>query len=167
MRRKRPNSGNSKSANSKQSSVGNTSSVETPEKDATVPVSAEELAKQALKELEDLELDVFQVKLLTLENGSCPYDEWYRSIKDTLTRVRIRARVDRLELGMFGDNRSVGGGVFELRLDFGPGYRVYYARWGNTIIVLVGGGDKSDQSADIEKAKSRWEMYKNAPERLQ
>jgi putative addiction module killer protein len=79
--------------------------------------------------------------------------------------VRIRRRLDRLELGNFGDTQPVGEGVYELRLHFGAGYRIYFTRVENTIIVLIGGGDKSTQKNDITKAKEIWKRYKDEAQR--
>ena len=73
--------------------------------------------------------------------------------------------MDRIQLGNLGDTESVGEGVYELRLHFGAGYRVYFASVGNSIIVLLGGGDKSTQKNDITKAKEIWRRYKNEIER--
>ena len=80
-----------------------------------------------------------EIKLLETDEGKVPFEEWYDSLRGKVTRVRVRRRLDRIELGNFGDTQSVGSGVYELRLYFGVGYRVYFARVGNTIIVLVGG----------------------------
>ena len=74
-------------------------------------------------------------------------------MKDTAAKARIAVRIRRMELGNFGDAKSVGAGVFELRFDFGPGYRVYYTERNDEIVVLLAGGDKSSQEQDIEKAK--------------
>lgn len=108
-----------------------------------------------------------QLKMLVLESGQCPFEEWYVSIRDTPTRARIRARLTRIQTGNFGDHKNVGKEVNELRLDFGPGYRIYYARVGEVVVVLLGGGDKGSQEKDIEKAQQVWEEYKDAIERFQ
>ena len=82
-------------------------------------------------------------------NGQVPFTEWFASIQDTKTQTRIRGRLDRLEKRNFGDCESVGSGVFELRLHFGPGYRIYFGEVGRTIVLLLCGGDKSTQARDI------------------
>lgn len=82
------------------------------------------------------------------------FTKWLRGLRDREARRAITARVQRLALGNPGDVRPVGHGVSELRIDCGPGYRVYYIRRGNILIVLLCGGDKSSQSADIEKAQA-------------
>ena len=76
------------------------------------------------------------------------------------SRGRIVARLDRLKAGLLGDWKSVGGGICELRIDHGPGYRVYYAQEGKTLILLFCGGDKSTQAKDIETAHAYWKDYK-------
>ena len=81
------------------------------------------------------------------------YKDWLSKLKDGVARARIITRVDRLEEGNSGDSRSVGSGVVELRINFGPGYRVYYIQRGEIYILLLCGGDKSTQSKDIERAK--------------
>ena len=81
------------------------------------------------------------------------FQKWISALKDRDGRARIIDRIKRLANGNFGDARSVGGGVEELRMHFGPGYRVYFLRKDNTIIVLLSGGDKSTQPQDIKRAK--------------
>jgi putative addiction module killer protein len=78
---------------------------------------------------------------------------WLRGLRDRQARARIQARIDRLSLGNPGDTRSVGGGVSELRIDYGPGYRVYFVRRGEMLIVLLAGGDKRTQARDIKTAR--------------
>ena len=92
--------------------------------------------------------------------GKEPLTEWLNSIRDRRTRARIDARLDRLQDGNFGDYRSLKGGLFELRLHFGSGYRIYYGRRGDELIILLAGGDKSSQTRDINKAKQYWKDYK-------
>ena len=81
------------------------------------------------------------------------YAEWFAGLRDRQARARIDIRIRRLSLGNPGDVRSVGEGISELRVDYGPGYRVYYVQRGSVLIVLLCGGDKSTQEADIKKAK--------------
>lgn len=94
------------------------------------------------------------------QNGREPFTERFNAIRDTRTQSRIRGRLDRLEKGNFGDCQSVGGGVFELRLPFGPGYRIYFGEVDRTIVLLLCGGDKASQVQDIERAKTYWREYK-------
>ena len=80
------------------------------------------------------------------------FDLWFEELKDTKGRFRIQARIDRAELGNFGDCEPVGEGVSEMRVHFGPGYRVYFAQRGSLIVLLLVGGDKSTQAKDIKAA---------------
>ena len=80
------------------------------------------------------------------------FDRWLRALKDSRARARIEARILRLSMGNPGDVKPVGGGVSELRIDHGPGYRVYFLQRGQMLIVLLCGGDKSSQSEDIRDA---------------
>lgn len=80
------------------------------------------------------------------------FGRWLDDLRDREARSRIVLRISRLELGHFGDVRPVGGGVSELRVNHGPGYRVYFVRRGETVVVLLCGGDKGSQSRDIGRA---------------
>jgi putative addiction module killer protein len=80
------------------------------------------------------------------------FDKWFDGLKDTKGRFRVQARIDRAELGNFGDCEPVGEGVSEMRIHFGPGYRVYFAQRGAVIVLLLVGGDKSTQAKDIKVA---------------
>lgn len=95
----------------------------------------------------------------TLPNGKAPFEEWLLSLADRTTRARILRRIDRLRFGNFGDARSVGEGVLELRIHFGPGYRVYFGLHGAEVILLLCGGDKKTQIGDIAAAKLYWKEY--------
>ena len=85
-------------------------------------------------------------------SGDDPYQLWLDALKDLKGRVAIQRRVDRVERGNFGDHKFCQDGVWELRIDFGPGYRVYYAQDGRTTVVLLCGGSKRSQSAEIKEA---------------
>lgn len=88
------------------------------------------------------------------------FDEWLRTLRDLKGRARIDMRIKRLANGNPGDVRPVGQGVSELRIDAGPGYRVYYATRGSELIILLAGGDKSTQARDIETALELWKDWK-------
>jgi putative addiction module killer protein len=80
------------------------------------------------------------------------FEQWFLGLRDRTTRLRIQARIDRVTDGNFGDHKSVGENVFEMRLQFGAGYRIYYLERNSDIVVLLAGGDKSTQSSDIQTA---------------
>lgn len=94
------------------------------------------------------------------DDGRNPFREWLENLKDKETTARIDLRLNRIRLGNFGDSKSVGRGVHEIRLTFGPGYRIYYGRHKETAIILLHGGDKSSQTRDIELAQNRWADYR-------
>lgn len=81
------------------------------------------------------------------------YEKWFAKLADQVARSRIAIRIRRLSLGNFGDAKPVGGGISELRIDYGPGYRVYFMRRGETLVILLAGGDKRTQERDIAHAK--------------
>lgn len=81
------------------------------------------------------------------------YSRWFNKLRDRQARFRILARIRRLSLGNAGDAQPVGEGISELRIDAGPGYRVYFIQRGDALVILLAGGDKKSQSRDIEKAK--------------
>lgn len=82
------------------------------------------------------------------------FERWFRKLKDRKARAYVRVRLDRLALGLLGDAKALGDGLRELRIDYGPGYRLYFCQRGQTVVVLLLGGDKRRQQADIEKAKA-------------
>lgn len=90
-----------------------------------------------------------------------PFDEWFDSLRDVKTQTIINKRLNRLSLGSLGDYRSVGEGVCELRIDFGPGYRIYFGQIGTAIVLLLCGGDKSTQDQDIRKAQEYWTDFRS------
>jgi putative addiction module killer protein len=88
-----------------------------------------------------------------------PYQQWLDNLKDLKARIGIQRRIDRIANGNFGDHKFCQDGVWELRIDFGPGYRVYYAREEATVIMLLWGGSKRSQSANIKEAVRYWSDY--------
>lgn len=92
-------------------------------------------------------------------SGRVPFQEWIDGLKDKATKARIAFRLAKVAAGNLGDCKPCRDGVWELREDFGPGYRIYYARSGKTIILLLCGGDKRSQGADIERAVACWKEY--------
>ncbi|MBX3435798.1 MAG: type II toxin-antitoxin system RelE/ParE family toxin [Pirellulales bacterium] len=101
-----------------------------------------------------------QLRTYLTEGGRCPFADWLERLRDRRAQQRIDARLTRVELGNFGDARGVGDGVMELRIDYGPGYRVYFGRDGDRVVLLLLGGDKRSQSRDIDEAKAYWADYK-------
>ena len=94
-------------------------------------------------------------------NGRCPWQEWFDGLRDRKTQAAIDARLLRLRRGSFGDSRALGEGVWELRLHVGPGYRVYFGRDSDTLVVLLCGGAKGSQARDIRRAKRYWRDYRD------
>jgi len=101
-----------------------------------------------------------EIRIYRTRDGREPFSEWLERLRDVRTRQKIQTRIDRVSLGNFGDARSVGGGVHELKIDFGPGYRIYFGQDGMVLVVLLCGGDKNTQQSDIRSAKSLWEQYR-------
>lgn len=95
----------------------------------------------------------FELEYYVTRDGKVPFKEWLDALKDLTARAKIRIRLDRVRLGNLGVSRSVGGGVYELKVDYGPGYRVYFTREGERIILLLMGDEKSVQAKDIARAK--------------
>lgn len=86
-------------------------------------------------------------------NGKIPFEEWLNSLRDINARTKIKARLRRFALGNLGDYKTVGGGICNLRINYGKGYRIYFGQVGSVIIILLSGGDKDTQQNDIQKAK--------------
>ena len=101
------------------------------------------------------------VREYVTKDGRCPFRRWLDRL-DVSVKARIQARVLRFEIGNLGDHKSVGGGVWEARLMLGPGYRIYFGKDGNSIIILLTGGEKSSQEQDISSARSYWKDYLEA-----
>lgn len=107
-----------------------------------------------------MEVQPREIRNYLTEEGRSPFEEWLDSLRDTKARATIKARLKRVAFGNLGDYRSLGGGVYEFRIDYGPGYRLYFGQIGSTIILLLCGGDKSTQDQDIRKSLEYWENYK-------
>lgn len=93
-------------------------------------------------------------------DGAVPLTEWLADLRDARARAKLEIRFRRVSLGIFGDIKPVGEGVLELREDIGPGYRVYIGRHGAALVLLLCGGDKRSQDADIKRAKEYWLDWK-------
>lgn len=94
------------------------------------------------------------------DDGKEPVTEWLLSLRDKQAQAKVRLRLKRLETGIFGDCEPVGEGVLELREHLGAGYRVYFGRHGRTVVILLCGGTKRSQAADIKAAKEHWADWK-------
>ena len=101
-----------------------------------------------------------EVRRYLTASGRDVFGEWLSELRDVRTRAKIVARIDRLSAGNFGDCKALRGGLFELRIDWGPGYRVYYAVVGKTCVLLLCGGDKRKQSSDINRALEYLKDYR-------
>lgn len=101
----------------------------------------------------------FEIRHYLTAAGRDAYQSWLDRLKDLQARVAIQRRVDRLSAGQFGDCKPCRDGVWELRIDVGPGYRVYYAQAGTTVVLLLCGGDKGSQQRDIDAAVRYWQDY--------
>jgi putative addiction module killer protein len=104
---------------------------------------------------------VAEIREYVSQAGACPFAKWREKL-DPTTRARVTVAVLRMEAGNFSAAKSVGAGVSELRVDFGPGYRVYFGKDGERLVILLGGGSKKRQQDDIEDAKQMWQEYKQA-----
>ena len=92
--------------------------------------------------------------------GRVPFLEWIDKLRDRSARTRIRVQLDRLLTGNFGDHKSLGHGLHELRIHYGPGYRIYYGLEGQALILLLCGGNKATQQSDIRLAANYWQDYR-------
>lgn len=106
-----------------------------------------------------MEATPLQVVFYETQSGRIPFDEWLESLRDKRTKTVITTRIRRIRLGNLGNYRSVGQGVCEFKIDYGPGYRIYFGQVGNTIVVILCGGDKNTQQQDILKAQKYWSDY--------
>jgi putative addiction module killer protein len=108
---------------------------------------------------------VYEIRHYLALNGKDLFSEWRESIRDGQAKIAIDRRINRMELENFGDHRFCRDGVWELRIDVGPGYRVYYGIAGAKIILLLLGGDKRTQDADIDRACAYWREWHGRVER--
>lgn len=106
-----------------------------------------------------------ELKRYVTDDGVDVFHEWFISLRDKQARANIQRRLDRLEVGNYGQVRFLRKGVWEMKIDVGAGYRVYYAQAGQTIILLLCGGDKGSQDADIARAVEYWEDYQERKRR--
>jgi len=102
---------------------------------------------------------VYEVRHFLTADGKDVYSEWHRKLRDTKARIAIDRRINRIELANFGDHKFCRDGVWELRIDVGQGYRVYYALSGTQVILLLCGGDKRTQDGDINRACEYWQDW--------
>ena len=100
-----------------------------------------------------------KLEIYVTPDGKQPFVEWLEELKDKKTRYRIKERLDRIALGNFGDHKLITNGVYELRLTFGSGYRIYYGIENENIIILLCGGDKATQKKDIKRATEYLKDY--------
>lgn len=94
-------------------------------------------------------------------NQTPEFQKWMQKLRDIRAKAHVLSRLTQVEGGNLGDFKSVGNGVLEMRINYGPGYRLYFAKDGETIVILLIGGDKSSQDQDIVKAKNIWQGIKN------
>src|SRR5579859_6502677 len=99
---------------------------------------------------------MYEIRDYLTPDGKSVYREWHRKLRDVKAKVAIDRRINRIELGNFGDHKFCRDGVWELRIDFGPGYRGYYAISGDQVVLLLLGGDKRTQDKDIDRACEYW-----------
>ena len=102
----------------------------------------------------------FEIEVYLTVEGRAPFSQWLGALKDLKGRALIRVRLDRLSLGNFGDCNPIGEGLHELRIDFGPGYRVYFGQKGKQLVLLLCGGTKRTQKRDIAQAQEYWADFR-------
>jgi putative addiction module killer protein len=107
---------------------------------------------------------VYEIRHYLTKNHKDVFMEWRNRLREMKAKIAVDRRINRAELGNFGDHKFCRDGVWELRIDFGPGYRVYYAVAGTELILLLCGGDKGTQDADISRASEFWQDWQRRPE---
>ena len=108
-----------------------------------------------------MDVKPIKVEIYETNDGKVPFSDWLMKLKNVRASARILLRLDRVKQGNLGDHKSIADGLFELRVDTGAGYRVYFGRISDDQIVVLWGGDKSTQSRDIEKALTLWVDYRS------
>ena len=103
-----------------------------------------------------------KVEFYVTANGKTPFMEWLESLKDIKARAQIKKRLRRTELGNLGEYNSIGQGVYEMKIHFGPGYRVYFGMEGQRLVILLCGGDKGTQSKDVKLAHEYWADWRQS-----
>jgi putative addiction module killer protein len=103
-----------------------------------------------------------EIREYVTRDGKAVYTEWFNKVRDRRACVKIRTQIDRLSQGNSGDCKALGSGLHELRIHYGPGYRVYFGNAGKCIILLLCGGSKGSQQQDIVRAKQYWEDYRRS-----
>lgn len=103
---------------------------------------------------------MIELRRYQLDDNSSPVTDWLRGLRDMQARAQIEVRLRRVSTGNFGDCKAVGEGVSELRVDIGSGYRLYYGKHGQALVILLCGGDKRSQQPDIAQAKAYWADWK-------
>lgn len=104
---------------------------------------------------------MYEIRHYLTTDGFDVFQDWLTQLRDKLPKMAVVKRVNRVEAGNFGDHKFCRDGVWELRVDIGPGYRVYYALAGKQVILLLCGGDKGSQGADIDRACAYWKDWQN------
>jgi putative addiction module killer protein len=102
---------------------------------------------------------VYEIRHYLTPNLKDVFMEWRRQLRDTKVKIAVDRRINRMELGNFGDHKFCRDGVWELRIDVGPGYRVYYAMAGTQVVLLLCAGDKRSQDAEIARACEYWQDW--------
>ena len=116
---------------------------------------------QIYDNVDDMENKARILEMYVRKDGKVPYRDWFLRLKDKRSAAIILRRLDMLGQGGFGKHRVLGGGLAELKIDHGPGYRIYIGLVGSVLVILLCGGDKSDQSKDIQTAKAYWNDYRS------
>lgn len=103
---------------------------------------------------------MYKIEHYLLKNGTDPFEKWLKELNDIKARAKINVKIERLSIGNFNSSKPLGDGISELKINYGPGYRVYYGQSGKLVILLLCGGNKSTQQKDIATAKEYWLDFK-------